>query len=359
MGYWLLYKGTYSYSRAGAMPRLETDGTCIISVNQGVWNIIGNPFDVSVTWAAVKQRNSTTANLWSYAGTSGFQQSATMEPFKGYYFFSNTTALRIPFPFPATKVSESPPPAVDWRIQVVLQTDLNEDAENFLGIAPQSSQSADELDQEEPPVPFEQGGISILRQTNENQRELLSADFRPSLGEGQVWRFEVTNPKRSAGRLRVLGVESLPPGLEIWLIGGGGSGKTDLRKATEIPLQTGSEKSWFNLVVGTTSFVGQQEGQLVPKSFELFQNYPNPFNPKTAISYQLTAVSLVNLRVFDQLGREVATLVSAEQPAGFYQVSFDAGELPSGIYFYRLEARQATDGRVGIFVDTKKLVLVK
>ena len=359
MGYWLLYKGTYSYSRAGAMPRLETDGTCIISVNQGVWNIIGNPFDVSVTWAAVKQRNSTTANLWSYNGTSGFQQSATMEPFKGYYFFSNTTALRIPYPFPASKVSESPPPAVDWSIQVVLQTDVNEDAENFLGIAPQSSQAADELDQEEPPVPFEQGGLSILRQNSENLHELLSADFRPSLGEGQVWRFEVTNPKRTPGKLRVLGVESLPPGLEIRLVGCGGSGNTDLRKTNEIPLQTGSEKSWFSLVVGTPSFVEQQEGQLIPKSFELFQNYPNPFNPKTAISYQLSALSFVELHVYDALGKEVAALVHGEQPAGMYQVSFDASDLPSGVYFYRLQARESAGGRSGVFVDTKKLILVK
>jgi hypothetical protein len=359
MGYWLLYKGTYSYSRAGAMPRLETDGTCIISVNQGVWNIIGNPFDVSVTWAAVKQRNSTTANLWSYNGTSGFQQSATMEPFKGYYFFSNTTALRIPFPFPASKVFESPPPAVDWRIQVVLQTDVNEDAENFLGIAPQSSQAADELDQEEPPIPFEQGGLSILRQNSENLRELLSADFRPSLGEGQVWRFEVTNPKRTLGKLRVLGVESLPTGLEIRLVGCGGSGNTDLRKTNEIPLQTGSEKSWFSLVVGTPSFVEQQEAQLIPKSFELFQNYPNPFNPKTAISYQLSGFSFVELRVYDALGKEVAALVHGEQPAGMYQVSFDASDLPSGVYFYRLQARESPGGRSGVFVDTKKLILVK
>lgn len=359
MGYWLLYKGTYTYSRAGMMPQLEADGTCIISVNQGVWNIIGNPFDVAVSWSAVKQRNSTSANLWTYSGTSGFQQSTTLEPFKGYYFYSNTTALRIPFPFPATKVTESPPPAVDWRIQVVLQTELNEDAQNFVGIAPQSSQSADELDQEEPPVPFEQGGLSILRQNNGNQRELLSADFRPSIGEGQVWHFEVTNPKRTYGRLRVLGIESLPPGLEIRLIGSGGTGNTDLRKITDIPLQTGSEKSWFSLLVGTKSFVDQEEAQLVPKNFELFQNYPNPFNPATAISYQLSAVSHVRLGVYDALGRQVALLVDAEQPAGRYQVTFDAKELTSGVYFYRMQAQPISGGASNTFVNTRKLVVVK
>jgi hypothetical protein len=89
----------------------------------------------------------------------------------------------------------------------------------------------------------------------------------------------------------------------------------------------------------------------LPAEFALEQNYPNPFNPSTAISYQLSAVSFVTLKVFDALGREVATLVQAEQSAGRYRVTFDAGNLTSGTYFYRLQA--------GNSVDTKKLLLVK
>jgi len=89
----------------------------------------------------------------------------------------------------------------------------------------------------------------------------------------------------------------------------------------------------------------------VPAEFALEQNYPNPFNPSTAISYQLSVVSHVTLKVFDALGREVATLVEAQQSAGRYRVTFDASNLTSGTYFYRLQA--------GNSVDTKKLVLVK
>lgn len=89
----------------------------------------------------------------------------------------------------------------------------------------------------------------------------------------------------------------------------------------------------------------------IPSSFSLEQNYPNPFNPSTAISYQLPAVSHVTLKVFDALGREVATLVQMQQAAGSYRVTFDARNLTSGTYFYRLQA--------GNLVDTKKLVLVK
>ncbi len=89
----------------------------------------------------------------------------------------------------------------------------------------------------------------------------------------------------------------------------------------------------------------------LPKAFALEQNYPNPFNPSTMISYQLPASSNVSLKVFDMLGKEVATLVNARQEAGAYTVNFNANQLSSGVYFYRLQA--------GNFVATKKMMLVK
>jgi len=88
-----------------------------------------------------------------------------------------------------------------------------------------------------------------------------------------------------------------------------------------------------------------------PLTFSLGQNYPNPFNPTTAMSYQLSANSFVTLKVFDILGREVATLVNEVQRPGIYRVKWDASGLPSGIYFCRMHA--------GEFVATRKAVLTK
>ncbi|MBC8042957.1 MAG: T9SS type A sorting domain-containing protein [Rhizobacter sp.] len=93
-------------------------------------------------------------------------------------------------------------------------------------------------------------------------------------------------------------------------------------------------------------------------TFRLSQNYPNPFNPNTAVGYQLSVASQVQLKVFDVLGREVATLVDAKQAAGNYAVNFNAKNLTSGIYFYRLQAG-SSDGRSGSFIETKKMILVK
>jgi uncharacterized protein (DUF1800 family) len=88
-----------------------------------------------------------------------------------------------------------------------------------------------------------------------------------------------------------------------------------------------------------------------PTRFELAQNYPNPFNPTTTIRYQLPTATTVKLSVFDMLGRELATLVNARQPAGMYQVNFDARGLASGVYLYRLTTPE--------FTETKKMMLVK
>jgi hypothetical protein len=89
----------------------------------------------------------------------------------------------------------------------------------------------------------------------------------------------------------------------------------------------------------------------IPKKFSLYQNYPNPFNPTTTISYDLPVRAHVKLTVYNILGQEVATLVNGEQEPGRYNVKFDANDLPSGIYFYRLEA--------GKFIEQKKMILIK
>jgi len=89
----------------------------------------------------------------------------------------------------------------------------------------------------------------------------------------------------------------------------------------------------------------------VPAEFGLGQNYPNPFNPSTVISYQLPVSSFVTFKVYDVVGREVRTLVSGWKNAGAYSVRFDASGLPSGVYFYRLQA--------GDFSNVRKLVLLK
>jgi len=93
------------------------------------------------------------------------------------------------------------------------------------------------------------------------------------------------------------------------------------------------------------------EVEIIPVDFALYQNYPNPFNPATKISWQLPADSWQTLKIYDILGNEITTLVDEYKPAGKYEVDFDASILPSGVYFYQLNA--------GNYIATKKLLLMK
>jgi hypothetical protein len=101
---------------------------------------------------------------------------------------------------------------------------------------------------------------------------------------------------------------------------------------------------------GALTAVGEDAPD-VPLTYELSQNYPNPFNPTTLIRFSIPERKHVTLKIYDVIGREVASLVNEERDAGVYEVRFDAKSLSSGAYFYRLVA--------GTYVQLKKLMILK
>ncbi len=106
------------------------------------------------------------------------------------------------------------------------------------------------------------------------------------------------------------------------------------------------------ILKGTTEDISAvNKNNTTPNQYALFQNYPNPFNPTTVINYEIPKSEYVQLKVYDDLGREIKTLVSEIQSPGEYTETLNAESLPSGIYFYKLEA--------GNFISTKKMILLK
>jgi hypothetical protein len=96
----------------------------------------------------------------------------------------------------------------------------------------------------------------------------------------------------------------------------------------------------------------EDEGSLLsPNSYNLAQNYPNPFNPVTTIKYSIPESGNVSLKVYDILGNEVASLVNEEKTRGVHSVTFDASDLSSGVYFYKIHS--------GSLTSTKKMLLLK
>ena len=104
-------------------------------------------------------------------------------------------------------------------------------------------------------------------------------------------------------------------------------------------------------IVATRQTSVDKDNDLLAHSYELNQNYPNPFNPVTNFKFRIANFELVSLKVFDILGKEVATIVNKELPAGVYKYKWDATGMASGVYLYKLQA--------GSFVETKKMILLK
>ncbi len=116
------------------------------------------------------------------------------------------------------------------------------------------------------------------------------------------------------------------------------------------------QRIWIGTPLGLAMYdqdgtVNVDNNETLPNDYYISQNYPNPFNPTTTISYSILQLTYVTLKVYDSLGREIATLVNSEKNPGKYEVNFDGSKLSSGVYFYRITA--------GSFTQTKKLILLK
>jgi hypothetical protein len=133
-------------------------------------------------------------------------------------------------------------------------------------------------------------------------------------------------------------------------LGVNGDGEDDVRDfsiyGNHADLENGA------LLVPSQALVSAESiDNIIPENFYLSQNYPNPFNPATIIRYSVPQRSNVTLKVYNVLGNEIVILVSEEKDRGVYIVRFDASNLASGMYLYRLQA--------GSFVETKKMLFLK
>jgi hypothetical protein len=115
-----------------------------------------------------------------------------------------------------------------------------------------------------------------------------------------------------------------------------------------IALARASGTTTNSLVYTSTSV---QQMTAIPDAFSLQQNYPNPFNPTTNVEFRITNAGFVSMKVFDALGREVASLVNEVKSPGTYIAKWDASQFNSGVYFCRLQS--------GSMMETKKMMLVK
>jgi hypothetical protein len=116
-------------------------------------------------------------------------------------------------------------------------------------------------------------------------------------------------------------------------------------------LHNGDRSTWTAPVTDSSTITIAQDEIFTPDELLLYQNYPNPFNPSTTISYQLPESGYVTLKVYDMLGNELETLVDDLKPAGVHEVTFNSGDISSGLYLYKMNS--------GDYEMIKKMLFVK
>jgi hypothetical protein len=352
-GYWLVKKDNFVVNQLLSLPSVVS-GNVSIPLKSNTWNIIGNPYLTSVKWADVVTQNGLASGdvLYTYNGVNGFALSTTMNPFVGYYYKNNSSALTLSIPYPFTAPVSLPKQSeIQTQIGIQYSSSINKDNSTFVGIDSRAKEGMDDFERGKPPLFSDRGSVWFDRPEWDLQHPRFASDIRPEFGEGQQWDFTIHHPSKSLGQITITGLDNLSSEYAAILIDKGSKIVTTITQNVPITISSSKEDKLYSLVIGKPAFLKNLKTTYVPLQYQVSQNYPNPFNPSTMINYQLPITNTVSLKVYDELGREVASLVNEVKEAGYYSTTFDASNLSSGMYFYTLCA--------GEFITSKKMLLMK
>ena len=352
-GFWVLSKNTISINTQVNSVTLAGDDTYSINLHNG-WNIITNPFDESVSLDDIKNVNvnlPANVTLWKFNGN--FSQSASLDPYEGYYFDNenNLASLKIPLfsIIILPKANEQTYYISPKNLTLKLSTDEFSSMVK-IGFDPSSSNDYDEMDYKIPPGDFEDLRINIVNDNFSTSHKQLFIEHRPQVGEGQKFDLQMKNNTNKKADLIVEGIEKYED-YETYLVDARLKKFYNLKEVNEIEISKNYQSNEFSLLIGNINFINKYENNSIPTEFALYQNYPNPFNPSTFIRYQIPGEMHVSIKIFDVLGNLIKTLVNEVKNEGYYENVWDASNQPSGVYFYQIK----TTG----FTETKKMLLIK
>jgi len=347
-GFWAIYSQDFSLNFSNVVST-STNEPYKITLQPG-WNQIGNPFlfNVALNELVIPSGKNVENILWKWASTKYEEETSSINPFTGYFIMNNETSpvdiLVNPVYMPAVsgKKSVSVDNESGWKINLTLLDEKGNNDKVKIGL-----KKLDNPSYSKPPL---SPGRSIDIRIIEGNREFAGL-FKELKESGASWLVRLNNLSKNKKYSLFFEISgSLPKEMDLVFLDEETGNKIYPVNGTYSFISSGNSKQ-FKVIAGEKSFT---ENELINNritEFRLSQNYPNPFNPSTKIEYTLREAAYVTLKVYNQLGQELAEVVNDFQNKGSHSVTWFAEKAPSGIYYYKLSA--------GSFSAMKKMMLIK
>jgi hypothetical protein len=346
--FWITSESQISINKTVNSVPIDGYDTYEISLNEGSWTLISNPFEKDVNWNSVKAANGLDDNqtLWDWNGY--WNNATTLQTGKGYYYLApdGLSSLYIPYPGKKKETGTSRNETVNAELTLSMMENREKLSCVHIKFDIESTDDFDKSDVIMPTCDFETAGIRILAQQATGRNRELFVDSRKSVEGGQSYQIRLKNQSGRNLQVNCEGIENFP-GQEIWLVSNRTNQRFNLKKEPVIDIRAGEETR--TLLIGDQNYIDQQTAKIFSQGGMLFNCFPNPFSLQTTVGYSLIGDGWVDVAIYDITGRKVLQIVDRQMPAGYYETVVDAKNLGPGVYFCRMNfsgSANSTSGKV-------------
>ncbi len=345
-GFWLTSQSDWTVEDSIETVDLKNDTSTTVPLNSG-WTIISNPLEKSVDWTLVERANGGGLQpLWEFGGTfTQAQNFASAATGTAYYFFNDTGKDSLTVPYPgAPQFREVPKTGQAKKSMLALSAQSARDdgpaSTVRVGIAGTEDARQSII---APPGRFAETSLRIEApgETDSKRGRTLMAERRPRGDEpGQTFRLRLTHRADGPVQLTAEHLGAID-GRAVALLHPSAGKTYDLREEETVEIEPEAETTELKVAIGTDSYVKDQTDKVLPDEVTL-TSYPNPARQQGTVEYALPEKTEVTFRLYDVLGREVATIAQGRKTAGRHRVQLEVGRLASGVYFGRLQVGDQT-----------------
>jgi outer membrane protein assembly factor BamB/Leucine-rich repeat (LRR) protein len=322
---------------------VPTDERFRIDLNSG-WNDIANPWMFDISWDNIENPgNANLSALYTYEGqwSDPTNPPKIMEPWKGYAIKNLESSTKLIFLRTGSMVEKTvvAQETEVWRLSIRASAGEAKDTANYLGVRSDAKVEWDSYDHVEPPPIGKYVSVNFPHNDWEKYPFAYTVDFRPP-EDTITWDFNVkTNIPKETVVVQLSDLDDVPDEYNVRIY--------DLDMGSLLDAENSSfsfvsgknlTERHFRIVVSTTDEPGSEEFTSKPKAFITASNYPNPFNPQTTIQYELAEKGNVTISIFNSVGQKVVLYDAGQKEPGKHEFVFDASNLTTGIYFYRVDA---------------------